>query len=272
MEDRKPAKRRSEIDESVLRALNCGSIQTKNLVEWLSIDRITLLENQLEWIPRSERKTFCEVIESDDRELIQSLSPLKQSFQLGLLLTKTMGIRSETFTLMSQHSSDVIREIAAVMIGEDSSLTFAKRLAWIKPFADDSNPGVREIAWLSLRKYVQADLEKALKCLVPWTGSRNERLRRYASEITRPRGVWCQHLNQLKDNLDLGLPILDPLCADESDYVQKSVANWINDASKSNAKWAVKLTNRWSKESKSLATEKIVKRALRTLRKIEESQ
>ncbi len=270
MQDRKPAKRRSEVGQDVLDALHKGTIESKNLVEWLCIDRVRLVGFLASSFSQAESKKTHQLLQSEIGTTINGLSPLKQSFALGALLVQTFGLKSTVFTVLTSHTSDVAREISAVMIGDGEHLTFARRLAWIKPLADDPNPGVREVAWMALRKHVQLDLVGSIRSLVPWTGSRNERLRRYASELTRPRGVWCTHLEELKSNLDLGLPILDPLCADESDYVQKSVANWINDASKTDPGWAIRLTKRWKKQSDTVATEKIVRRALRTIRKKEE--
>jgi 3-methyladenine DNA glycosylase AlkC len=167
---------------------------------------------------------------------------------------------------MTTHASDIVREWSAIIVGH-SPLTFPKKLAWIKPLADDANSGLREIAWLALRADVLRDPIDSIRSLVPWTGSRQERLRRYACEITRPRGVWTSHITILKGEPELGLPILEPLKSDESRYVKDSVANWLNDASKSNPDWVRAVTNRWQLESESVHTQYIIRRSLRTLDK-----
>jgi 3-methyladenine DNA glycosylase AlkC len=153
----------------------------------------------------------------------------------------------------------------AFVVGLKESVSFQKKLAWIKPFADDPNPGLREVAWFALRNQVIAELDTAITKLVPWTGSRSERLRRYASEITRPCGVWAAHIPALKAQPELALPLLEPLKADDSKYVRDSVANWLNDASKSQPAWVRSVTKRWLKESPCQETAAIVKRGLRTL-------
>ena len=257
---RKPARRMSEIPSDVQVALDRGWIESKNLVEWLSVDRLKLA---------NEIVRDLELPKEVDRQLakLPKLLALKQSLAIGRLLADSISLGDSHFQSLSTHRSDIVREWSAVLIGAKADVPLKKQLAWIKPLADDENPGVREIAWIALRNRVIAELESAIDCLIPWTGSRRERLRRFASEITRPRGVWAAHIPQLKITPELGLPILEPLRADSSKYVRDSVANWLNDASKTSRPWVLKITDRWTRESPHEETSLIVKRALRTIRK-----
>lgn len=261
LQSRKPARRGSEIPPEVMKALANGWTESLNLVEWLNVDRVELLKNVLDQLGRDRRdRASQEFIKS-----VASLSALKKSMSIGQWLADSIRPGHDEFSVLANHRSDVVREWASVIIGHTPDLTLKRRLAWMKTFADDNNAGLREVAWISFRHHVIDDPSQAISCLVPWTGSRNERLRRYASEVTRPRGVWAPHVEILKSSPELAEPILEPLRDDSSKYVRDSVANWLNDASKSRPDWVKDITNRWTRESDCDETRLIVKRALRTL-------
>ncbi|MCU0707261.1 MAG: hypothetical protein MUF23_03120 [Pirellula sp.] len=260
LRSRAAPRRRSEVPKDVVKALKNGWIESKNLVEWLVVDRIHLL-NRLS----QECGWTLDTSDRNWMKSIQPLSSLKQSQEIGRWLPGHVTVGDDHYQHMVHHPSDIVREWSALLVGATPGLSFAKRLAWIKTQADDNNAGTRELAWLAIRPYVVEDPVDSVRRLVPWTGSRNERLRRFASEVTRPCGVWCAHVPLLKLEPEIGLPVLEPLRSDDSKYVSNSVANWLNDASKSQPAWVRKITELWLKASPTPETQRIVHRALRTI-------
>ncbi|MFN5851518.1 MAG: hypothetical protein ACK44Q_06830 [Pirellulaceae bacterium] len=261
--DRSVPRRMSEISPASRRAMSQGGLPTRNLVEWLSVDRAVLLRSVWSQIDSGGSIPGA-------RELSRQIgggSALQQSWRVAEYLGDRWTAGSAPWQRMVSHSSDIVREWAALLVGRHPAAGFKKRLEWIQPLARDHHPGVREIAWIALRQEVIDQLSLAIPQLSVWTGSPDPRLRRYATEITRPRGVWAPHVAALKEDPSPGLVLLEPLKADGDRYVANSVANWLNDASKSRPDWVWEVTHRWQRESPAAATQYIVRRALRTLRK-----
>lgn len=162
--------------------------------------------------------------------------------------------------------SDTVRGIACYVAMQKPGLSIQQRLAKLRPLAADHHFGVREWAFLAFRPYFLADVEASIEHLRPFTQSKDENLRRFATESTRPRGVWCAHCDKLKHQPELGLPLLDPLKSDPAKYVQDSVANWLNDAAKSQPAWVRSTCQRWLQESPTVATTRITTRAQRSMK------
>jgi 3-methyladenine DNA glycosylase AlkC len=152
------------------------------------------------------------------------------------------------------------------LLATADELTLGERLVLIRPLADDEHFGVREWAWLALRPRLTGELEATLFQLHEWVHAESENLRRFAIEVTRPRGVWCAHWPALQEKPQRALPLLEALRNDPSRYVQNSVANWLNDASRTQPRWVEQLCAHWLRESPTRNTGYICRRAQRNLR------
>lgn len=265
MEKRKGARSTKDIPQDILDQLNQGEIETANLTEWLAVDQKMLLENVLK---QNNRVDYLKGIsEHVNRLKKQTVNTINEAIGTEIFNLVLKNKDKEFLTVISRHSSDLVRCWATYTIGKDPHITIDEKLERIKFFAADQHFGVREICWMAVRSSLSENLKESLLILTEWTKDRNENIRRFASESTRPRGVWAKPIEALKQNPELGLKILEPLRSDPSKYVQNSIGNWLNDASKSQPEFVTKACNRWLQESPTKETQYIVKRALRTILK-----
>lgn len=265
--NRKGARKLTDIPNAVLDLLNKGEIETVNLTEWLAIDHIKLIASNFEAIGVSKKNinTISEAIKSQKKP-----STMNSTKLIGALLYenyKDEANFNSVLNNLSSHKSDAIRCYAPFLISLNEKLTIKEKLEQSKPLIADHHFGIREVVWMALRPEINKNLTESIKILSTWTTNKDENIRRFTTEATRPRGVWCKHIEELKTEPKLALPILEPLKADDAKYVQDSVANWLNDASKTQPEFVIDLCKKWIKESPIKATEKIVKRARRTIDK-----
>jgi len=260
---RKGARTIKDIPPDILQALHTGEIESANLVEWLAVNQSLLLENCLKALGK----------ESYLPAILQRLTPIAKPsanrLQAGIGEALRLQLAKQPDEVLWQafytHRSDTVRCWAAYCIGQNSSLSTQALFEQIAPLAADSHFGVREVAWMACRAHITAHLEESIRILSAWAKSEDENLRRFASEATRPRGVWCAHLEALKEQPALALPILEALRADPSRYVQNSVGNWLNDAAKSQADFVRELCAAWQAQSPTKETSYIIKKALRSI-------
>lgn len=262
---RKGARRIKDIPIDVLEQLNRGEIETANLVEWLAVDQKLLLKNLL---IESQRTAYLRpILNQVDALSKPTVNSINQTIG-ETLFRLTVAHKDKCFLdTISAHTADLVRCWATYTIGKDDKLDIVDSLDKIKVFAADKHFGVREISWMAVREKIIDNLKQSIIILAEWTGSHDENIRRFATEATRPRGVWSVHIDELKRNPVQALLILEPLKSDSSKYVQDSVANWLNDASKTEPDFVEELCERWLNESDTKATRYIVKKALRTLNK-----
>jgi len=114
-----------------------------------------------------------------------------------------------------------------------------------------------------VRTFLELDLKRTLNSMIDWAKSDNAHVRRLASEGSRPRLPWAKKIDMLIEKPQLAWPILEKLRCDQDKYVQKSVANHINDISKDHPYWIVKKIKTWDSSDPSTAW--IIKHGLRGL-------
>jgi 3-methyladenine DNA glycosylase AlkC len=261
MLNRKGATNVVNIPAAVRSALNKGVLESVNLTEWLAVDHFELLQHVLADYP--------ELLKSVQHKLSGLPAPSVRTLVVeigGAILSENNGQReSLLFDYLANHRSDSVRCWAVYMVGLNQHLDLETKLNAIRPFAADHHFGVRELAWMALRDDIAAELPKALKLLEKWTNNPDENIRRFATEATRPRGVWCKHITALKEEPQLAIRLLESLKADPAAYVQLSVGNWLNDAGKNRPDWVLELCRSWTNGTANEHTLKIVKRATRNI-------
>ncbi|MFZ4762500.1 MAG: DNA alkylation repair protein [Alphaproteobacteria bacterium] len=245
---RKGANSPQKVPADILCALNKGTLETASLSEALAVDFGQLLQFIAPSIPTSALPS------------LQAGTGVVQRMKNAAHIALAHGIKWQEW---ANHPADTVRGWAAYMLAALPNIEWGERLHMIQPLAADQHFGVREWAWLALRPHFIAALPEALTILVPWTHHEDANIRRFASEISRPRGVWCTHIPLLKQKPWLALPLLEPLYTDSSRYVQNSVANWLNDAGKHQPEWVENLCTGWQEKSNHSATQYICRRALR---------
>jgi len=263
---RKGSPNTAGVPEEVRRLLNTGRIEAVNLSEWLVVDQGAIAAHCL---PALGLGQHVPAITTALQSLGKSTTPKRNAAVASALHTGLGSTRAveRAFKDLRRHPSDVIRSWACELVAAHAPWSLADKLDRVRPLAADANMGVRECAWMAVRDDIAAHLEEALTLLVPFVHDPDPNIRRFATEGTRPRGVWCRHIHALREEPARGIILLEPVRADPSRYVQNSVANWLNDASKSQPDWVQDVCRRWQKESPTDETAYICRRALRTLTK-----
>lgn len=115
----------------------------------------------------------------------------------------------------------------------------------------------------AIREFLKRDLKGTMKYMYKWAEDENYHVRRLASEGCRPRLPWSFNLNNIARDPSITLPILEKLRKDSHLYIKKSVANHLNDFSRINPDWMLKVVGSWDKKDPHTAW--IVRHASRTL-------
>ena len=265
--NRKGARKVNEIPKEVLQLLQQGKIESVNLTEWLAINHIELLKNVLPSIGlKNSLEYIVGELEKQNVETGMKVIRITGTLLDEIIIKENEGNKEDVLLKLSKHISDSVRCWAAFM-NKKSNNTLKDTLTYIRPFAADHHFGVREIAWMSIREDLSQNIEESVELLVEWAKSEDEYIRRFSVESIRPRGVWSKHIEILKQEPEKALPILNLLKSDLSKYVQDSVGNWLNDASKTKPDWVMNLCEEWEKDTDIKSTSRMIKKAKRTILK-----
>ena len=232
-----------------------------------------------------------------DKELAQMLADKIKVFHPDLdfkNFIKTVNEQVEALELKDR--IEVIADALYIMFGEEYEVSIENLLRilgpeneaetgmftnfyWIMPIAkvvekyglnhfDLSMKAIEEVTKrntgeYTIRPYLEAKTKKTLAQMKKWAASENRHVRRLASEGIRPRLPWASKLDNFINNPKPLFPILNKLNDDPSKYVQKSVANCINDILKDNYTLGQELINNWNVKSPSKERKWIIKHALR---------
>ena len=98
----------------------------------------------------------------------------------------------------------------------------------------------------SIRAFLVTYPERTYARLQQWATDPNVHVRRLVSEGTRPRLPWARRLRAYQEDPAPVIRLLEMLKDDPHRYVQRSVANSLNDISKDHPDIAVDVCRRWS--------------------------
>lgn len=115
----------------------------------------------------------------------------------------------------------------------------------------------------SIRPFLAHHPDATLAVLRKWVRDPNPHVRRLVSEGTRPRLPWAERVAWLEKEPQRVLPLLEALKDDPASVVRRSVANHLNDLSKSDPDLVCEVARRWL-EGATDARRALVKHALRS--------
>lgn len=122
----------------------------------------------------------------------------------------------------------------------------------------------RFTAEVTIRGFIMKYPEETYARLEQWATDPNVHVRRLVSEGTRPRLPWAPRLKPYQQDPSPVLALLEKLKDDPERYVQRSVANNLNDIAKDHPQLVVEVCKRWA-ENATPGRQWIVQHAMRSL-------
>lgn len=143
------------------------------------------------------------------------------------------------------------------LFGEDNfeiSLSFSKELT--KRFTSE----------YCMRPLIKKYPEKTFAILLEWSKDENERVRRLSGECLRIRLPWAKKLYTALDFFSEYVEILTNLKDDKDKYIQKSVANNLNDLYKEVPEKFYEIINKWKEGEVTKECEWVIKHGSRNVK------
>lgn len=194
------------------------------------------------------------------------LEQVRMMAQIAFELSSAQNNGAALITALSKSTVEKIRALAAFVAPLLYGGDVKRQLDWLRFTGALEGTWPREASATILHNLViQHSVASILPLVQDWIRDNDPAVRRVVTEALRPRGVMLAHINELKHNPAPLKKILAPLLDDDSDYVQKSVANNLNDISKDNPEIILEWTREWNTPEATKQRHWILARALRTL-------
>lgn len=167
----------------------------------------------------------------------------------------------------------IINKLREIKVGEDS-LPYMLLPDYIETYGlDDYKTSIKALEFITqfvscefaVRPFLIKYGDKMLAQMTVWSKHKSYKVRRFASEGSRPRLPWAMAVPALKQNPEVVIPLLENLMNDPHEWVRKSVANNINDIAKTHPEIVLAIAKKWKGFSKE--TDAIIKHGSRTLLK-----
>jgi 3-methyladenine DNA glycosylase AlkC len=188
-------------------------------------------------------------------------------------------------TVMQAHLPDDFAVTAAILIRalgpkleatEGYGMAIFRYLPWAvycgRHGPDDFEAGMKLVYEITqrftsegcVRPFLERHPERAFARLAEWASDPSVHVRRLVSEGTRPRLPWHSRLRAIEADPEPAIALLEMLKDDPERYVQRSVANNLNDIAKNHPERVLAILQRWKKGAPP-GRRYVIQHALRTL-------
>ncbi len=222
----------------------------KKLKYWFDKDLAKLLAGKI----RSEYKTF------DSRGFVRVISEGTPNLELKDRVELIADTLKERLPEDYQEAIRILKKILGPENEQETGM-FTEGY-WLMPVAkyvekyglDDFQTSIAFIKEITkrntgeycIRPFIEKYPKKTLAIMKKWSTDKNVHVRRLSSEGLRPRLPWAAKMNRFIEDPQPVLDILENLKDDDSRFVQKSVANNLNDILKDNYQIGFRIIKKWA--------------------------